>query len=57
MENLLDDKNVVSAERWQTWVAKGRRHDSAVARKVKFIAVIAVSLLLLAAALYFFAVR
>jgi len=55
MENLLEDQNdVVSAERWRAWEAKGRRHDKALARKIKLLAVVLIGLLALIGAFHFF---
>ena len=47
MENLLEDRNEISAELWRVWEAKGKRHDKAIARKIKLLAVVLIGLLAL----------
>jgi tetrahydromethanopterin S-methyltransferase subunit G len=53
MENILDDGNVVSAERWRVWEAEGKQRDKAFARKIGILAGIVITLLSLARAFYF----
>ena len=54
MEKLLEDQNdLLSAERWHAWEEKGRRHDKAIARKVKLLAIVLIGLLALVATFHF----
>jgi hypothetical protein len=58
MEKFLEDQNdVISAERWRAWEAKGKRHDEAIARKIKLLAVALIGLLALAGAFQFFVAK
>lgn len=55
MEKFLEDQNdVISAERWRAWEAKGKRHDEAIARKIKRLAVVLIALLALFGTFHFF---
>jgi hypothetical protein len=55
MEKFLEDqKDVISAERWRAWEAKGKRHDRAIARKIKLLAVVLIALLALFCTFQFF---
>jgi hypothetical protein len=54
MEKFSEDQNdVISAERWRAWEAKGKRHDQAVARKIRLLAVVLIVMLALVGAFHF----
>lgn len=54
MEEFLEDQNdVMNAERWRAWEAKGKRHDKAIARKIKLLAVVLIGLLAVVGAFHF----
>ena len=54
MERLVEDQNeVIRAERWRAWEAKGKRHDEAFARKIRIFAIVLIGLLTLFAAYHF----
>jgi hypothetical protein len=57
MENLLKAENVISAELWRAWEARGKRHDEAIARKIKLAAGLVIGMLALAAIFYLFVTR
>jgi hypothetical protein len=57
MDNLLADRNEISAELWRAWEAKSKRHDKAVARKAKLFAAVLITLLVLVGAYFLFVAR
>lgn len=58
MEKFLDDQNdVITAERWRAWEAKGKRHDKAIAWKVKLLAIVLIALLALVGRFHFFVAK
>jgi hypothetical protein len=55
MGKLLENQNdLLTAERWRAWEAKGKRHDKAIARKVKLFATVLIGLLALVVTFHFF---
>ncbi|HVZ18413.1 MAG TPA: hypothetical protein VG897_14935 [Terriglobales bacterium] len=57
MEHLFEDNDVTSAELWRAWKEKGRRRDQANARRVRLAAVLLMSVIAAAFAVYEFLLR
>ncbi|HWB54230.1 MAG TPA: hypothetical protein VG722_08555 [Tepidisphaeraceae bacterium] len=54
IKNPPDDEDATSAQLWHAWQEKGKQHERAIARKIRVVAGVLISLLAAAYALYSF---
>ena len=52
MEDLLEDKHVITAELWRVWAERGKRHDRAILRKIIVASALVTGLVTVAFVLY-----